>query len=385
MITLAVLATGADWEQRLLAVAEAAPGIVVLRRCVDVPDLVAACGTGQIQLAVVGIDAPELDREIVSGLAASGVRTLAVALDPEREDVLARATRIGTSTLLAVADLGDLPAMASECLVGPTPVSPPTAPSTRHRVIAIWGPHGAPGRSTLAAALAVCSARKRPTVLIDADPSAPSQAQQLGIMDEASGLLTAARAVASGARGRELLGLAARRVGSSLDVITGLPGPERWPEIRPDVLPTLLAAAGERAEVLLDTGAEWDDTGADPAGRGQRFSLTGESLRRADRILVTGTADPVGLTRLARGLVRLREVAEVRPERVVVNRMRSGVGWTEPEVRDLITRVAGRVPVDFLPDDPRSADRAALSGRTVVEIGSSQLAGAVTRLAAQLW
>ena len=58
------------------------------------------------------------------------------------------------------------------------------APETplRNRVIAVWGPHGAPGRSTVAIQLAVEVTRSGQTcALIDADTVAPSLALLLGL------------------------------------------------------------------------------------------------------------------------------------------------------------------------------------------------------------
>ena len=60
--------------------------------------------------------------------------------------------------------------------------------STAPRVIAVWGPAGSPGRSTLAVELAVELARGgRHIGLIDGDSHAPSLALALGLADEAPG------------------------------------------------------------------------------------------------------------------------------------------------------------------------------------------------------
>ena len=57
--------------------------------------------------------------------------------------------------------------------------------------------------------------------------------------------------------------------------------------------------------------------------------MTLAALDAADEIVVVGSADPVGLSRLARGLVELRERTAGAPVRVVVNRMRPTLGWSE--------------------------------------------------------
>ena len=65
-------------------------------------------------------------------------------------------------------------------------------------MVAVWGPAGAPGRTTVATGLAAVLATRGPTMLVDADPYGGSVAQVLGVLDEVSGLLAAARLAGSG-------------------------------------------------------------------------------------------------------------------------------------------------------------------------------------------
>jgi hypothetical protein len=116
------------------------------------------------------------------------------------------------------------------------------------------------------------------------------------------------------------------------------------------------------------------------------MTLTG--LARADDVVVVGTADPVGLSRLGRGLVDLRAVLPAVRPRVVVNRTRPSLGWSERDVRGLVEGFgqaagasAGTIDVHFLPDDRAAADRALLAGRSLAESGESALRHAVAELA----
>jgi len=61
VICVLLLAAGEPWEAPALADLEAHPGVVVLKRCVDVDDLLAAVTSGQADVAVVSLDAPGLD------------------------------------------------------------------------------------------------------------------------------------------------------------------------------------------------------------------------------------------------------------------------------------------------------------------------------------
>jgi hypothetical protein len=109
--------------------------------------------------------------------------------------------------------------------------------------------------------------------------------------------------------------------------------------------------------------------------------MTLAALRRADEVVVVGAADPVGLARLARGLVELREVVPgVRP-RVVVNRTRGSLGWSDREIRGMVEGFVAPLEVHFLPDDRAAADRALMAGRSLAETGDSALRTALTALA----
>ena len=91
-------------------------------------------------------------------------------------------------------------------------------------------------------------------------------------------------------------------------------------------------------------------------------------------MVVVGAADPVGLARLARGLVELRDVLPgVRP-RVVVNRTRPSLGWSDREIRGMVEGFVTPLDVHFLPDDRAAADRALMAGRSLAESGESAAA-----------
>ena len=66
--------------------------------------------------------------------------------------------------------------------------------------------------------------------------------------------------------------------------------------------------------------------------------MTLAALGAADEVVVVGSADPVGLSRLARGLVELGEVVGPASVRVLVNRMRPTLGWSE---RDIVAMLGG--------------------------------------------
>lgn len=387
MICVLVMASGAGWESDAFARLTGAGGVVVLKRCVDVDDLIATATSGQADVAVVGLDAPGLDPSAVSHLRRYGVRPVAVApaaLDDL--DVRARAERLGITALVAVDDLASLADavstvedLADTRAVGED-VAHPTPPSVaqEHRVVAIWGPGGAPGRTTVAVSVAAELARRgRPVVLVDADPYGGGVAQQLGILDEVSGLLSAARLAGAGQLG-ERFASTTRAVGDRLTVVTGLPRADRWIEVRATHLESVVDRARELGDVILDTGFSLeDDPGGDFGARPTRNAMTLTALAAADEIVVVGAADPVGLSRLARGLVDLREITGGAPVRVVVNRMRSSLGWSEREIAGMVEGFSRVTGLHFLPNDQPATDRALVAGRSLVEGGDGPLVRAL--------
>jgi MinD-like ATPase involved in chromosome partitioning or flagellar assembly len=383
-----VVASGAAWEPAALERLGGHPGIVVLKRCVD---LLAAASAGQADVVVLGLESPGLDRAAVDLLRKYAVRPVAIAaggatLDGGR----LRAARIGIPRVVTDDDLDALPGAvldeeSPETVVRvPPPSSPPHGPPAAGRVVAVWGPAGAPGRTTLAGALAAeLARRRRRTVLVDADPYGGAVAQQLGILDEVSGLLSAARLAAAGQLA-ERFATVQRGIGGHLSVVTGLPRGDRWVEVRTGTVEHLLEVAREHAEVVVDTGFSLeDDPGSDYGSRPGRNQMTLGALDVADEVVVVGSADPVGLSRLARGLVELGERG--RAAHVVVNRMRPSLGWSERDIAGMVAGFARTNGLHFLPDDQATVDRALVAGRTLAEVGDSPLARAVGRLADDLY
>ena len=391
-VPVVVAASGADWEARALDALERAPEVVLARRCVDLPDVLATAATGLASVAVVSPGLPGLDADSVQSLHRAGVPVLAVARADELLDGDAkRLRRLGIAHLLATSDLGDLPgavvaAASADVTETPSPTAvPEREPGGRGRTIAVWGPTGAPGRTTVAVGVAgEIAAAGHDALLLDVDPYGGSVAQHLGVLDEASGLLGAARAANAGQLDRARLEATARQVSERFRVLTGLPRADRWPEVRPAAFADLLEEAARLVEyVVLDTGFSLEGGPVDPFGATtpQRNQMTLTALESADDVVVVGSSDPVGLARLARGLVEIRDVVpNVRP-RVVVNRTPPTLGWSDREVRGMVEGFVTPSAVHFLPDDRAAADRALMSGHCLTEDGESPLRTAVTEVA----
>ena len=373
--------------------------VQIVRRCVDVPDLLAAAATGQARAALVSAATPRLDADLVAGLRARRVEPIGLVSDDgggiSEQHLL---HQIGVRVVLAAESDGLGGQVVSALQRTATVLSPDESepevdepvPVTRlGRVVAVWGPTGAPGRSTVALALAAeLAAAAEPTLLVDADVYGGTIAQMLAMTDESSGVLAAARSAKHGTLGPGELARQARAVGSDLRVLTGLPRADRWPELSEATVDGLLVAARAlTTQIVVDCGfgIEADEELSFDIAAPRRNGATLQVLEAADLVLAVGSADPVGLARLARGVVDLRAAVPDVTVQVVLNRWRAGLGWSRDEVVSTVRRLTGASDVALLPEDRTACDSCLLHGRTLGEAAPrSRLRLAVRDLAARL-
>lgn len=384
MTTIGVLvAVGpAHFEAGVLRAVEG-PQSHVVRRCVDLPDLLATAASRQADAAIISAELPGMDAEVVARLRGHGVAVVAVTAQIHSADE-AMLRRIGVDAIASADDLTSLQELLAETASKTAHVSSrrsATAPaeSRRHslgRLVAVWGPTGAPGRSTVALGLAAeLAGLGAETLLVDADVYGGSLAALLGVLDESSGLLAAARAANLGALDAAELALHARQITPDLRVLTGLPRADRWTEVKAVLLRGILQTALELAAyTVVDCGfnLELDEEISYDTTAPRRNGATIEALKRADLVLAVGAADPVGLSRLIRGISDLRAVLPSVTPFVVVNRARSSLGWSEQQLRETVTRATGLPVGAVLPADPGACDKALLHGKTLAECATDR-------------
>lgn len=328
-----------------------------------------------------------LSAELISACDRAGVRILALGGADSR-----LLGRLGLSEALRPEAAGweIAAALASETDTVPRPQS-----VLPHRVIAVWGPHGAPGRSTLAIQLAVeLSRRGRRTALVDTDTVAPALALLLGLSDDAPGVAAACRRAERGALDSAELTRLATTVatgGGDIEVLPGINRPSRWPELSSIRLRATLGACREWSEeTVVDVAAAFDadeEVTYDLAGP-RRHAATTASLSEADLIIAVASADPLGISRFVREHAELRRLTAPTPVVVVVNQVRPGPLGIDArgQVRRTLERFAGITDVVFLPFDQRAADAALLHARPMTDVAPrSPFLAAVRRLASTLF
>ena len=248
----------------------------------------------------------------------------------------------------------------------------PAGDAQRGRIVLVWGPHGAPGRSTVAASLAHGLAASGGAILVDADVEAPSLVQLLGMAEDSSALAGAARLATHGRLDAESLQRVLATVGGGLSLLGGLGRAGRWRELPPASMTEVwLQCRRAAAWTVVDVaGGVIDDDIDDFTLEPGRGAVTADLVSHADVVLVVGGADPVGVRRL---LQLLDEVgSSVTPTgrvEVVVNRVRASAAGPSPQqaLREALARFGGLEDIVLLPDDAATADACLLQGRSVLE------------------
>jgi MinD-like ATPase involved in chromosome partitioning or flagellar assembly len=432
-MTGVVTALSHRWDAAVAAALEPLPDIRIVRRCADLAELAAVAAAGLGECAVVSGDLRGLDLSVIDDLHRHGLWVVGVhppgdegaerRLRQLSVDVVVPVDASAATLASAIIERSAAPAptglegvgrdatglaasgaadadgggrdsnsarrdadtrpdddapwqpVGRDALLGESASGPEqgwTEGLTRGRVLAVWGPAGAPGRTTIAVTVAAeLASRGQPVLLIDADTYGGSVAQVLGLLDEAPGLAAACRAAEHGTFDLPGLARVAPEVTPGLRVLTGLPRADRWPEVRAAAFERVLAVSRSlAAHVIIDCGfcLEDDEELSYDTRAPRRNEATLTALASADDLLAVGGADPISLQRFVRGLQELGTVPSPAP-RAVVNRVRASAVGGNPQDRigASLERFAGLDQIHYVPADPENADAAVLAGRSIVE------------------
>lgn len=319
-------------------------------------------------VVVVSATPAYLGVDLLAASDAAGVRVVGlIGSDADRR----HAAGVGLAELAAADDRWEV---IEALIAGEDPVTEEAEQAPRAgRVIAVWGPAGSPGRTTLAIAIAAEIAAAGHTVAVaDVDTYSGSVAPALALLDESPGFAAACRLAGAGALTRAEL----ERIGSrylsghgSFWVLTGIGRPSRWPELSGERVAATLRACREWVDyTVVDTGfsLENDEEISSDLFAPRRNAATITALREADQVIAVGSADPVGLSRFLRAYVDLVELILTTPV-TVMNRIRSGAVGPGPaaQVGQALRRFGGIDDPVLVPFDLPAFDGAVLSGRSL--------------------
>lgn len=378
MIDVALCASGSDEVRIVHGIAhEHADEVRIVRRAADLAETLAVARAGIVDAVLLDLEVRGLDRDVLADILDRGVAVVGLFREAERTD----RTTLGLRHVVAVdAEVATIVRALARATGDEDPTleaadreegaGEDSAPTPRGPLIAVWGPAGAPGRSTLAANLAhELAVAGRSTVLVDADTYGPCLSQLLGVLEESPGLVAACRASARDTLDAETLERLLPSVLPRLRLLGGIGIPGRWTELRESSLDGVWSALTARGEpVVVDVGfaLEEDEEQAFDSLAPRRHAAAITAVRRADVVVAVVTADPVGITRLLRDADRLRELGAPTPH-VVINRLASPV--PADRVRELVSTRMQTASLHVLPDDPGTCRRAIWDGTMLAESG----------------
>lgn len=389
-MTRVIWCTPGRMDEADLISAVTSAGCTVVRRCLEAVDLLAAAEVEPQAQIVVDIAVPRLGAKIVASIQEQAIGRVIALTDGDSGSSQARAWGIDR-----IVDMRDQDAI--ETLIGSlregqsatqATASKPTA-LDRHRrnsIVAVTGPPGAPGRSTVALGLAEAWAHSGERVcVIDADTCAPALAYLVGITENVSGVLVAARYADQGALDARSLGSACRQLTDRLWILTGIGSPDRWTGANPAVLDRIWAACAEHFDkVVIDAGTLLDTSPIDDpfAARHERDGATISALRASDSTVVVCRPDPIGIVRLIHQLPLIAEYAGEADLRVLVNRQSGSERKAGSQVADALLEAGISLPIQTLREDSSVATcvaRGALLGEVAATMRLRKSLGRISR------
>ena len=376
-------APGRHDEPELLVEA-GARGFTVIRRCLDVAELLAVAGIDRHAGLVIDVSAPRLSADTLAHVASN--ERCVVAYLADSADALTRAesiSRLAPGTVLdirsaksprSVIDLiqGALHGSAERpgvdgldtVVSGASTIDDQGEDTSigvdveQGKLVVVWGPHGAPGRSTVALGLAEsCAASGYRTCLVDADTISPSLALLIGMTEDVSGLLVAARYAEQGVLDARSLGAACRTLSESLWVLSGIGSADRWSQARPSALDLIWSECTRHFDrVIVDVGGLLRTEEVDDPFNGlglRRDCATVSALQVCDSVVAVTRPDVVGLARLVEDLPDVLALTSHSRVDVVVNQVPRRSRGLESNVKRLINEVGLDFPVHLLAFDDR--------------------------------
>jgi MinD-like ATPase involved in chromosome partitioning or flagellar assembly len=237
--------------------------------------------------------------------------------------------------------------------------------SASAQVIAVSGPHGSTGKTTVAINLALELAAERSRVLlIDADTQASSVANHFLLSDIPVGLPGAIRIAGQNRFDIDQLERLSVEVKKSRLLI--MPGFTAPPE--QDIPEVALNGILEIARQSFDYTVI--DLGTISLAPSLAQTFTEAVYKMADRKLFVCLADPIGIFRLLATEQKLLEVSV--DSELIMNRVRNSVVLSaRREIAITLQRLSQLQVAGYFPDDPQHIDQAVRTGIPAVSLSRS--------------
>jgi MinD-like ATPase involved in chromosome partitioning or flagellar assembly len=346
---------GSDWDK------EALPLGWVSFSAEEAETLIAAGGITHLLVEARGDLLPE---SLVTAADTAGLTVVGLITGPAGEDV---ARQHGVS--LRVRQPGDLRQIPSPHPI--TPVAGNDSSVVAGLTIAVWGPTGAPGRTTVATSVAsLIAGRGLSVLLIDADSRSGAIAPALGLLDEVPGFIASCRLADRDQLTLDDLHRLAHRydpAGVYVDVLTGVTSGRHYPEVTPDSIAQVVKMATRHWDVVvIDAGSDIDPSGSQPH---IAETVATTCLRLSDEAVALCQATPVGVARFARVFEGAQSLRGGKPFPVVLN----GVDPSrrsladEATFREALRRFAGVGSVEVVARDSQGCRQAEMLGVSVAD------------------
>lgn len=365
-----VLAMPVAWEDRL---GEAAirHGHDIVAQATSGAELASRIAAAKPDLVLVASEPRYLTDRVITACDDAGVRLVALAPDD------AARRYAGSLGLFETMDAASgWPQIEAALQSSARDHGRPERRAERSCVIVVWGPPGAPGRTTIAIAVAAeLAALGHSVALADVDTHGASVAPSLGMLDEAPGFAAACRLAGTDSLDHHELERIAQRYDSPLGgfwVLTGIGRPSRWPELSAQRVAATIAQCRTWVDyTVVDIGSslENDEEISSDVFAPRRNAAAVTAVQTADQVIAVGSADPVGIARFLRAHVDLIEAASTADITVVMNRVRASAIGMNPhgQVIQTLSRFGGIESPVLVPHDQSGVDGAVLSGRTLAD------------------
>mgnify|MGYP002360283472 FL=1 len=384
------------WEAELVASLVTETPAADVRRCVDVTALLSHAVSTPTRIVVVDADFPRIDAVVIAKLMEVSTVVIGVAADAEGaqrldrwgvEHIVSISSADVTQVVERIRELWVATDDATESSGTDTAVTPDVAARraigradvSAGRLIAVWGPPGAPGRTTIALAISQLLAEHGAEVLlVDADTSAAGIGAALCLESDGSGIIAANHHAQRGDLDAPGLARLARSVGDGMRVLTGVTHVSRRIELRAAPMARLWQVAVDLVEsCVVDIGGCVDDGSLALDGDVGDFGLTSSghsaaatALAAADDLVVVSSCEPANVARLLSNVSAIRSLAPSARMHVVINRVRTPIVRNEAaaeELREFVAMHIDAAHVLLVAEDRTTMDAATARGLTPLE------------------